>query len=788
MFDSRPNAGSDLGLSAKAPSVNLAPVQHGEYSQASRALALGSYFLSGLMAVHASQFLGAPLYLINKDWYNTWIAFTKQSFALLTTTLTQFWAPTVMRISGDKSMRGQLLKTMNGDLLCNFPDRLVLIANHQIYTDWLYLWWIAYTNGMHGHLFVVLKESLRRIPVIGWGMQFCQFIFMKRNWERDKPNMAKHLQKLNKSASPMWLLLFPEGTNLAPCTRKKSQKWAVKNGIPDMEHQLLPRSTGLRFCLQELRRTVDYLYDCTIGYEGVPRGQYAQDIFTLKASYLEGRPPKSVSMYWRRFKISSVPIDDQSAFDLWLRAHWTAKDKLLEGFVRTGRFPADTGTGIIETEVKAVRWYEFMQIFAPVGLIGLVLYAFYGSLPKRFVKSLNRENLQKKVETIQKAVAAPGKLITAVPSIVGSKKLPIGPVIKMLTEKKFPIAEALKGLADKNLLIGAFPVGLLLKAASEDHLPIATIQSILKTLSGKGLLKGAVATAPLERRLLNNPGIGVSKPGQTAVAQKSVTRSPVASKQSGNVASNRKAVVKPATTSAQIKVQNGAVKAQMSNLKSQAPGTNTTIPPKLSISQAPSVSSKSQASTESAVTISSTAKRKPALTQKPLDNQKPATAQNSRPLQKLTTTNKTPVTTKTPALTEKPIVAQKPAAVQKATPTQKPSAAKDLVSKKVPIRTSPLKDSANQNPKAPVTQSLARQTPPSQPKKLQPTSPPVKTQPASNQGPRSPPKKLEIRQGPNSRPPKLGPSKLAAKGTPAVPQTKAPIKQSSGQPPMKLKS
>jgi hypothetical protein len=204
MLDSRSDAGSDLGLLVKEPYVNPAPVQHGEYSQASRALALGSYFLSGLMAVNASQFLGAPLYLINKDWYNAWIAFTKQSFGLLTTTLTQCWAPTVMRISGDKSMRGQLLKTMNGDLLCNFPDRLVLIANHQIYTDWLYLWWIAYTNGMHGRLYIVLKESLKRIPVIGWGMQFSQFIFMKRNWEQDKPNMAKHLQKLNKSTSPMW--------------------------------------------------------------------------------------------------------------------------------------------------------------------------------------------------------------------------------------------------------------------------------------------------------------------------------------------------------------------------------------------------------------------------------------------------------------------------------------------------------------------------------------------------------------------------------------------------------
>ncbi len=223
--------------------------------------------------VNISQVLGAPLYLINKDWYNAWIAFTKQSFGLLVTTMTQQWAPTLVRVSGDKSVRGQLLQTVDGNLLCDFPERLVLIANHQvvskaqrfefpadvqqIYTDWLYLWWIAYTGGMHGRLYIILKESLKRIPVIGWGMQLSQFIFLKRNWEKDKPHLSAHLQKLNKPSDPMWLMLFPEGTNLAPSTRKKSKKWAVKNGIEDLQHTLLPRSTGLQFCLQELRHTVE---------------------------------------------------------------------------------------------------------------------------------------------------------------------------------------------------------------------------------------------------------------------------------------------------------------------------------------------------------------------------------------------------------------------------------------------------------------------------------------------------------------------------------------------------
>lgn len=359
--------------------------------------------------INASQFLGAPLYLVNEDWYNAWIAFTKQSWGLLTTSMTQCWAPTVVRVSGHKSVRGELLKTTEGNLLSNFPERLILIANHQIYTDWLYLWWIGYTNGMHGRIYVVLKESLRSIPIIGWGMQFSQFIFLKRNWEKDKDRLAEHLQKFNQNAlAPMWLMLFPEGTNLHPVTRRSSKKWADKTRIPDMQHQLLPRSKGLQFCIQQLRKTVPHVYDCTIAYEGVPTGQYASEIFTIQAAYFGGKPPKSVNMYWRRFDVWSIPVDDDKAFDSWLRARWIEKDQLLEHYQKTGRFPADTGVdelpdgrkrrgaGYIETEIKPNKWYEYLQIFAPVGLLALVLYMFYGGLPKRFMKDIGKQVAQEK--------------------------------------------------------------------------------------------------------------------------------------------------------------------------------------------------------------------------------------------------------------------------------------------------------------------------------------------------------------------------------------------------------
>ncbi|CAD6592195.1 MAG: hypothetical protein ASARMPRED_006106 [Alectoria sarmentosa] len=421
--DSRSFAGINVkqdfgyGISTKSSKPPQPPNGELKQSQASRALTLAGYFVSGCMAINASQFLGAPLYLVNEDWYNAWIAFTKQSWGLLTMTMTQWWAPTIVRVSGDSTMRGQLLESVDGSLLCDFPQRLILIANHQIYTDWLYLWWIGYTAGMHGRIYVVLKESLKRIPVIGWGMQFAQFIFLKRKWEQDKPRMAAHLQKFNDPKDPMWLMMFPEGTNLADSTREASKKWADKNGIEDMRHMLLPRSTGLQFILQELRQTVDYVYDCTIAYEGVPRGEFAQDIFTVGASYFGGRPPKSVNMYWRRFRVSSIPLDDPKIFELWLRSRWIEKDKFIEDYLRTGRFPADQGAsknskgetirgvGHIEAEIKPKYWYEFLQVFAPIGLFALVLYMFYGALPAEIlnkIKSIDQKTVIKQIDAYQK--------------------------------------------------------------------------------------------------------------------------------------------------------------------------------------------------------------------------------------------------------------------------------------------------------------------------------------------------------------------------------------------------
>ena len=116
---------------------------------------------------------------------------------------------------------------------------------------------------------------------------------------------------------------------------------------------------------------------------------YGQDIFTLKSTYFQGHPPKSVNMHWRRFATKDLPIDNSEQFSEWVLKRWREKDELLEHYHSTGRFPADEGegtvmsgdgvkhvrgAGYIETEIRTNVLAEFAQIFVPLALVALAIH------------------------------------------------------------------------------------------------------------------------------------------------------------------------------------------------------------------------------------------------------------------------------------------------------------------------------------------------------------------------------------------------------------------------------
>ncbi|CAH1764505.1 3106_t:CDS:2, partial [Entrophospora sp. SA101] len=189
----------------------------------------------------------------------------------------------VFYVTTDKSAKDIIKITRNNSVKLELPERIILIANHQ-------------------------------------GMQFFQFIFLKRNWAVDKGPLTKQMTRFARSNDPLWLLIFPEGTIVSEETRVTSKKFADKTGLVDHKYVLLPRSTGLHFCKSALGKSIDYLYDLTIGLEGVSREIYPQDIYTLRSIYFEEIP------------------QDEDKFTIWLRDRWSEKDVMMEEFYKNGRF------------------------------------------------------------------------------------------------------------------------------------------------------------------------------------------------------------------------------------------------------------------------------------------------------------------------------------------------------------------------------------------------------------------------------------------------------------------
>lgn len=105
--------------------------------------------------------------------------------------------------------------------------------------------------------------------------------------------------------------------------------------------------------------------------------------------YFQGQSPKSVNFYWRRFKLSDIPLDDADKFDVWLREEWYKKDALMELYLTTGRFPAMVGSKVdfVETKVRTRNPLEILQLFTIVGIAGLVwrnVQRFGGAVANRF--------------------------------------------------------------------------------------------------------------------------------------------------------------------------------------------------------------------------------------------------------------------------------------------------------------------------------------------------------------------------------------------------------------------
>jgi lysocardiolipin and lysophospholipid acyltransferase len=320
---------------------------------------------SGSAMINTIQFLGYPL-VLSRPHYRAYMRYTQRLYGSLLLISTYIFAPLQIIMTGchEELNRGSFVP---------------IIANHQIYTDWWYVWLFAWYRDAHGELKIILKDSLARIPIVGWGMKFFEFIFLARNWKVDRPRLVENLLRAKDDQNPMWLLLFPEGTVITDNTKRICLEYAEKVGISDRpKNVLIPKATGLYHALRCLDSKCEYLYDFTVGYSGLTAENCPYDIYPPEKVFIESKGPQSIHFHVDRFRIRDIPglkprpYDAEEKtdveFEAWLRNRFMQKDELMQSFFNQGCFPEKSvdDTGLKQVLKITPEYVDWITIFSLV--------------------------------------------------------------------------------------------------------------------------------------------------------------------------------------------------------------------------------------------------------------------------------------------------------------------------------------------------------------------------------------------------------------------------------------
>ncbi|XP_023373345.1 1-acyl-sn-glycerol-3-phosphate acyltransferase epsilon isoform X2 [Otolemur garnettii] len=102
-----------------------------------------------------------------------------------------------------------------GDLPKN-KENVIYLANHQSTVDWIIADMLASRQDALGHVRYVLKDGLKWLPL--YGCYFSQHggIYVKRSAKFNEREMRNKLQSYVDAGTPMYLVIFPEGTRYNP--------------------------------------------------------------------------------------------------------------------------------------------------------------------------------------------------------------------------------------------------------------------------------------------------------------------------------------------------------------------------------------------------------------------------------------------------------------------------------------------------------------------------------------------------------------------------------------------
>ena len=218
-------------------------------------------------------------------------------------------------------------------------------------------------------------------------MQAAQFVFVSRQWEKDEQHMKNHLAYFTDNDYPLQLLLFPEGTDLSPSNKAKSQKYAEQHNLPKFEYVLQPRKKGFVLCAQELLKspTPFTLVNLSVAYVGA-MPQNERDI-------VNGNWPDEVHFHTERMPLGNLPTDPLD-LEEWLIECWKKKETQLKKFYENNKFDSAYMSPFkmsrVDGEMVSVMvFWVFILAFVVYSLCTSYFYWWYYPLWMSFYIALN---------------------------------------------------------------------------------------------------------------------------------------------------------------------------------------------------------------------------------------------------------------------------------------------------------------------------------------------------------------------------------------------------------------
>uniref|UniRef100_A0A803TB96 Phospholipid/glycerol acyltransferase domain-containing protein n=2 Tax=Anolis carolinensis TaxID=28377 RepID=A0A803TB96_ANOCA len=225
-------------------------------------------------------------------------------------------------------------------------ENVIYISNHQCTVDWIVADMLAIRQNALGHVRYVLKDGLKWLPLYGWYFSQHGGVYVKRSARFNEKTMRNKLEAQMKVNTPMYLVIFPEGTRYNPELPKviaDSQAYADKEGLAILQHVLTPRVKATHVAVNLMKTYLDAVYDVTVAYEGTVDQNGKRKEAPSMTDFLCKECPR-IHIYVDRIELKDIP-EEQMYMRRWLHERFEIKDKLLIEFYdskdpkRRNKFP-----------------------------------------------------------------------------------------------------------------------------------------------------------------------------------------------------------------------------------------------------------------------------------------------------------------------------------------------------------------------------------------------------------------------------------------------------------------